>query len=171
MLTKNIENQELVDNIIQSCDICYVGVIDNDGNPYVVPMNFGYNGDNIILHSGPEGGLVEYVKERPNICVTFNSSNELIYQHESVACSYRMKGESVICRGKVRFEDDLEKKKEYLDTMMRKYTTDKVFDYSLPALRNVVVWLVDVESCTSKAFGVRHPNSRKYKPGDELYSK
>ena len=171
MLTKNIEDQELIDKIIQSCDTCYLGVIDDDGNPYVVPMNFGYDGEQIILHSGPEGGLLDFVEKRPNVCVTFNSAHQLIAQHESVACSYRMKGESVICRGKVRFEEDLDKKKELLDVMMNQYVKGKSFDYSVPALRNVKVWIVDVYDCSSRAFGVRHPYSKKYNAEDELYSK
>lgn len=171
MLTKNIEDQEIIERIIRSCDTCYVGTIDNEGNPYVVPMNFGYDGENIILHSGPEGRLVEFVKKHPNICVTFKSSHEMIFQNENVACSYRMKGESVICRGTVRFEEDLEKKKQYLDVMMKQYVPERSFEYSAPSLRNVLVWIVDVYDYSSRAFGVRHPYSKKYSADDELYSK
>lgn len=169
MLTKNIEEQKIIDDIIKSCKTCFLGVVDDKGYPYVVPMNFGYDGKKLILHSGDEGGLLEAVKNNPYVCATFNGDNELIYQNEEVACSYRMKGNSVICRGTVTFEEDLEKKREYLNILMKQYVVDRQFNYSLPALKNVVVWVLNIEELSSRAFGVRHPYSQKYSAEDEMY--
>ena len=42
MKTVIIENKEQVEEIISRCDICFVGITDLEGNPYVIPMNFGY---------------------------------------------------------------------------------------------------------------------------------
>ena len=35
-------DKELIEATIKKCDICYVGLADTDGTPYVLPMNFGY---------------------------------------------------------------------------------------------------------------------------------
>lgn len=53
MKTVIIENKEQVEEIISRCDICFVGITDLEGNPYVIPMNFGYQDGVIYLHSGP----------------------------------------------------------------------------------------------------------------------
>ena len=36
-------DKELIEATIKKCDICYVGLADTDGTPYVLPMNFGFS--------------------------------------------------------------------------------------------------------------------------------
>ena len=59
MKTVIIENKEQVEEIISRCDICFVGITDLEGNPYVIPMNFGYQDGVIYLHSGPTGSSID----------------------------------------------------------------------------------------------------------------
>ena len=42
MKTFIIEDKQRIESIILHCDACFVGITDLEGNPYVVPMNFGY---------------------------------------------------------------------------------------------------------------------------------
>lgn len=162
MITVTIEERQQIDEIINKNQICYIGLINQEGLPYVIPMNFGYADDVIYLHSAQEGGSVEALKENPNICITFCSEPTLVYQNEEVACSYRMKGSSVVCHGKVVFENDPQEKIKALDIIMRQYT-DKQFTYSDPAVHNVLVWKVVIEKISTKVFGVPHPNSMRRK--------
>ncbi|NDV68321.1 pyridoxamine 5'-phosphate oxidase family protein [Dysgonomonas sp. 25] len=168
MKTITIEERQKVDEIIASNDMCYVGMVDTEGFPYVIPMNFGYAGDTLYMHSAPEGKSIESLEKNPNVCITFCSKNELVWQNEEVACSYRMKGSSVICRGKVVFLDELEEKEKALNIIMKQYSK-REFTYSEPALRNVLVWKIEIESVSTRIFGVRHPNSRHYKEGESYY--
>lgn len=169
MMTVTVEERQKIDEIINSNTLCYVGMVDTEGLPYVIPMNFGYAGDIIYMHSAPEGKSIESLEKNPNVCITFCSKNELVYQNEEVACSYGIKGSSVICRGKVVFvKDDLQEKERILNIFMKQYS-DRAFTYSEPALRNVLVWKVEIESVTTRLFGVRHPNSRHYKEGESYY--
>ena len=167
MLTVTIEERHIIEEIIRRNKICYVGMIDINGMPYVIPMNFGYDNDIIYLHSAKEGGSIDALMQNPNVCITFCTDPELTYQNEEVACSYRMKGSSVICRGKVKFEEDFDEKVRILNILMKQYT-DRPFTYSTPAVNNVCVWKVEVETISTKVFGVPHPNSRNYKDGEIL---
>lgn len=162
MMTVTIEERELIDQIITKNQVCYVGMIDLDGQPYVIPMNFGYKDDIIYLHSAQEGQSVKSLERNPKVCITFCTEPLLTYQNEDVACSYRMKGSSVICRGKVVFEEDFEEKVKILDVIMKQYT-NRTFTYSVPAVNNVRIWKVEIEDISTKVFGVPHPNSRNYK--------
>ena len=101
MKTFIIEDKQRIESIILHCDVCFVGIVDMEGNPYVVPMNFGYEDGIIYLHSGPEGSKVEMLEHNNNVCITFSLGHKLVYQHEKVACSYSMRSESAMCRGKV----------------------------------------------------------------------
>ena len=88
MKTFIIEDKQRIESIILHCDVCFVGIVDMEGNPYVVPMNFGYEDGIIYLHSGPEGSKVEMLEHNNNVCITFSLGHKLVYQHEKVACSY-----------------------------------------------------------------------------------
>ena len=35
-------DKEQIESIIRQSDVCFVGMADTDGTPYVLPMNFGY---------------------------------------------------------------------------------------------------------------------------------
>lgn len=153
MKTVTIEDKKRIEEIIAACDVCYVGMVDKEGNPYVIPMNFGYKDEILYLHSGQTGSSIEMLSRHNQVCITFCTRQELAYQNVQVACSYRMKGSSVICRGKVSFPEDMQEKREALDILMKQYT-DRTFTYSDPAVRNVKVWKIPIDSMTVKEYGV-----------------
>ena len=72
MKTVIIENKEQVEEIISRCDICFVGITDLEGNPYVIPMNFGYQDGVIYLHSGPTGSSIDMLARNNRVCITFS---------------------------------------------------------------------------------------------------
>lgn len=159
MKTITIHDPEQIREIIAHCPYCMVGLIDDNNHPYVIPMNFAFEADRgkhgtIYLHSGPEGGKLNMVTQRPEVCLTFCEGHELVYMHQQIACSYSMKSRSVVCRGKVGFIHDLEEKRRFLELMMKQYT-DNECRMAEPALRNVVVWEVPVEELSCRSFGLR----------------
>jgi len=165
MITITVEERKVVDDMIAKSKICYVSMVDADGFPYVIPMNFGFKDDTIYLHSAPEGTSINALENNPNVCILFCSSSKIISQHEDVACSYRARGTSIMCRGKVKFEENLEEKAKALNIIMRQYT-NREFTYSQPALENVKIWKINVDSITTKIFGAVNPKSRHYKDQD-----
>ncbi|MFT3754294.1 MAG: pyridoxamine 5'-phosphate oxidase family protein [Paludibacter sp.] len=152
MRTSFITELNELEAIIKQCDICFVGFVEEDGTPYVIPMNFGYMDNQIILHSGPEGKHLNLLKLNNRICVTFCTKHKLVYQHPDVACSYSMTSKSVVCKGSVTFVEDIREKEELMNVLMKNYT-DRPFKYSTPALTNVKVWRVTVDEMTGKSFG------------------
>jgi nitroimidazol reductase NimA-like FMN-containing flavoprotein (pyridoxamine 5'-phosphate oxidase superfamily) len=152
MRTTIISDTKEKEDIINQCDICFVGFIEVDGTPYVIPMNFGYSDGEIILHSGPEGKHLRLLELNNRICVTFCTERKLVYQHPDVACSYSMLSKSVVCKGSVTFIEDLAEKLRTMNLLMKNYS-ERTFKYSTPALTNVKVWRVKVDEMTAKAFG------------------
>lgn len=154
MKTFIITDKQRLESIILHADSCFVGITDLEGNPYVIPMNFGYKDGVIYLHSGPEGSKVAMLERNNQVCITFSVGHQLVYQHKNVACSYSMRSESAMCRGKVVFIEDMDEKRRALNIIMEHYTDDE-FSYSEPAVRNVKVWQVTIEQMTGKVFGLR----------------
>lgn len=148
-------DKELIESTIRKCDVCFVGLADTDGTPYVLPMNFGYHEGVIYLHSAHEGRSISILGRNPKICITFSTDHDLVFQHPKVACSYRMRAKSVICWGKVTFIEDPALKVEALDVIMKQYS-DLAFKYSDPAIANVKIWKVEIEEISCKEFGAPH---------------
>lgn len=155
MKTVFITDKKEIDAIIAKCDICFVGLADTDGTPYVLPMNFGYKDGTVYLHSAQEGRSIDIISRNPRVCITFSTDHALVFQHPQVACSYRMRSTSVIGWGSVVYEEDFDKKREALDIIMKQYV-EREFVYSDPAVRNVKIWKVELEQMTCKAFGAPH---------------
>lgn len=153
MKTLPITDQSEIETVISQCAICYTGLADTDGTPYVFPMNFGYHNGVIYFHSAQTGRSISILKRNPRICVTFCTEPELICQDPKVACSYRMRNRSVICWGSVVFEDDFNRKIEALNIIMEHYS-DRKFEYSIPSVNNVCIWKMKPDAITGKAFGV-----------------
>lgn len=154
MRTHIITEKKEIEDIISQCDVGFVGITEADGTPYVIPMNFGYSNDEIILHSAPDGKHLKLLELNNRICVTFCSERKLVYQHPDVACSYSMLAKSVVCKGSVTFIEDLAEKEIALNLTMKHYI-ERPFKYSTPALINVKVWRVKVDEMTAKAFGLK----------------
>jgi len=153
MKTVDIEQREKIEEILNTAKICFAGITDLEGNPYVFPMNFGYRNGTIYLHSGPTGSWLPMIEKNNHICITISIDHDLVFQNEEVACSYRMKAKSVVCRGKVEFIQDVESKRQALDIIMEHYTTRK-FSYSDPAVENVKIWKIEIENMTAKEYGI-----------------
>ncbi len=152
MRTVDIHNNEEITAIIKSCKTCFVGMADENGQPYVLPMNFGYGNGEIILHSAPSGRMIDILHQNPKVCVTFLQGEELCWMHEHMACSYRVKSKSILVEGTVRFVTDYEEKEQYLHRMMKQYS-DRTFKFNSPAVKNVAIMVVKADNLSAKEFG------------------
>lgn len=151
MYTVDITPLKEIEKILSQASTCFVGIVDSENNPYVIPMNFGYKDNTLYLHSAQTGSCIDMLKLNNHVCITFSVGEELVYQDIELGCSYRMKSKSLICRGKVVFINDMQAKREALDLIMKHYTEYPV-KYSDPAVRNVCIWQIRIENMTAKEY-------------------
>ncbi len=135
--------------VIDKCEACYIGMIDQNNMPYVLPFNFGYENETIYLHSAPFGKKLDILKNNPLVCVNFSTDHLLFHRHEQVACSYGMRYRSVLAFGKVEFVEDFDEKLKIMNIIMRKYT-GKDFEYNAPAINNVAIYKVNIDKIETK---------------------
>lgn len=153
MRTILIENREEAEQIIRSCKTCYLAMSNND-TPYVLPMNFGLDGDFVILHSAQSGRMWETIIKNPKVCINWTAGEELAWQDIGVGCSYRVKSKSVLVEGTAEIVDDFALKEECLKKMMAQYS-HREFRFSEPSVRNVGVIRVRIEKISAKKFGAK----------------
>ena len=153
MKSRFITLPEEIERLITSCEVCYVGMVDQHNRPYTLPFNFGFENETLYLHGAPTGRKMDVLRNNPFVCVAFSSDHQMYKRSEDVACSYGMKYKSVLIEGKVEFVDDYDEKVRILNIIMRQYTKRDDFTYNAPAVNNIEVMRVIKDSISAKAFG------------------
>ncbi len=156
MKTVTITEQPKIDEVIRSCQFCFVAVADVDATPYVFPMNFGYRDGILYLHSGPQGKKTDILEKNPKVCISFCANASLYYTAEQIACTYLMQTKSVIIDGQVEFIADDAEKIRIMNIIMAHYTAKTDFQYSAPAIKNVRVWKIQPTQVSCRFLGVPH---------------
>lgn len=146
-----IEKKEL-DDVIQRSRHCHLSMVDEEGNPYVIPMNFGFKDGVIYLHGAQHGKKIDILKQHPGVCINFTTDHLLRYQNEEVACSWSMKYRSVNCYGQAEFITEPDEKIAAFHIVMAHYAEGE-FKFNPPSIREVCVWRVKVEKCEGRAYG------------------
>ena len=152
MAINMISNPEKIRGIIDKCEVCYVGMVDPEGKPYVLPFNFGYEDGSIYLHMAQQGKKMDVLRNNPHVCVAFSTDHKLFHRNEGVACSYGMHYRSVLAYGKAVFIEDYDEKVRIMNVTMEKYTGKK-FSYNAPAINNVAVYHIEVSKIEGKLSG------------------
>ena len=127
---REIKNIEELLEIINGCKLCRIGMVD-DGKPYVIPMNFGYQFEEsaitIYLHSAKEGRKIQVLKSNNQICIEMDVMKELIAGEKG--CDYSCHFESFIGNGHAVFLEDEASKTDALDAIMKHQTGRTDFNY------------------------------------------
>ena len=152
MKNKVIEDRKDVYEVIHKCDVCNLAMIDLEGNPYVIPMNFGMENEIVYFHSSKLGKKIDILKNNNRVCLSFSTDHLLRWQSEKVACSYSMKYRSVLISGKVDFIEGYDEKVNALNIIMRNYT-EQEFSYNTPAVNDVMVFRVIADKIEGRIYG------------------
>ena len=152
MRRRDINQEQELYEIIGKCQWCHMAMSDPDGNPYVLPMNFGFRDGVIYFHGAQRGKKISILQQNPRVCISFSIEHQLRYQNENVACSWSMKYRSVLAYGKAEFISDPDEKISALKIIMAQYSGSE-FRFNPPSIREVNVWKIKVEKFEGRAFG------------------
>jgi len=147
---KDVESEKIMEEIIKSCDICHVGMVDGQ-TPYVLGFNFGFQNNIIYLHCAKEGKKIDILRKNPNVCVSFSADYKIFARHEHVACSWRMRYRSILAYGKVEFVNDYDEKLAGLAIFMNQYSAEN-FVFNKPSVDNIVILKIKVDEWTGRTF-------------------
>ena len=152
MKSNVLRDRQEIEQIIKRCEVCNLAMVDMNGFPYVIPMNYGFDHEVIYLHSSATGKKIEILEQNNRVCLSFSTDHVLRWQSEKVACSYSMKYRSVLVHGHVQFVEDFEEKIIALNSIMKQYT-DREFKYNDPAVKEVKVFKVIIERMEGREYG------------------
>jgi nitroimidazol reductase NimA-like FMN-containing flavoprotein (pyridoxamine 5'-phosphate oxidase superfamily) len=145
---KAITDRDELHRILDEALVIHLGMVD-DGRPYVVPLNFAREGDELWLHCAAEGRKLRCLRERPNVCVEV----ERLIQVTSgpAACgNWTSHYESVIGFGTAAVVVDDESRRLGMQAIMGKDSGRRDWEFVPETLAKTVVVRVSVDSLTGK---------------------
>lgn len=151
---REITSRERIDEIIQGCEVCHLGMADGD-QPYVVPVSFGYDGQSVYFHSARDGRKIDVMAANPRVCVQFERRVALM-PSETEACEWSFAFESAIGFGVVEELRDLTSKAFGLNQIMQHYS-GRSWEFDASTLARTRVWRVAIEELTGKQSVQRAP--------------
>ena len=103
---REVVDHKLIEAMLKEMNIANIGMNDEDGYPYVVPTNFGFEMTdthlNIYTHFMKVGKKVDLLKKDPRVCVEFSIFNDFPdKKYKGHYHDYR----SVIAKGKMKMLD------------------------------------------------------------------
>lgn len=146
---RQITDREWIDGVLREAEVLELGIIGTDGWPYVVPLNFGYDGKCIYFHGAPAGLKFELLERSNKVC--FQTYVRASLTRDELPTKYSYQFSSVTGFGRVIVIEDLEEKIAALNVLMGHVDgpmVDRVRDEE--ALKHVRCARIDIEHISGK---------------------
>ncbi len=143
---REIKDKKTIDDIIRRCQVCHLAMCD-DGQPYVVPLNFGYDGSFLYFHCAPEGKKIDIIRKNNRVGFEFDILHEIVTGKQ--ACDWGAKYECVMGEGIAEIVENPDARKVALECIMRQYGSD-ANDFSEEVLKKTLIFRVKVLEISGK---------------------
>ena len=142
---REVTDRKWQEQVLQDAPMLELGMIDTEGNPYVVPLSFGYADGTIYLHGALEGKKNDSLATNPRVCFQVCIPGDATAKPggKSFTMAYR----SVTGFGKVTTLTDLGEKNAALEVLLRHYDFPPT---PVDESRKIWVARLDIESMTGK---------------------
>jgi len=147
---REIVDKNEIEEILSRSEVIRIALVD-EGEPYLVAMNYAYLNEVIYLHSANEGRKVEIIKKSPSVAFLVDVDAEIYSVDNSSKCSSRYR--SVFGTGKASFVEVREEKKLALDALMCKHTDQVEFSYPDALFERTLIIKIVIDEMTGKKAG------------------
>ena len=141
---REITDRAEIEAILNEATVCRIGLADG-GEPYIVPLSFGYDDGAIYIHSAPEGRKIGMLAKNPRCCIEVDICDRVIRGDKP--CSWGMQYRSVIGYGRAAILTAPEEKSKG-STASCAITGARHIDFSEKDLDEVTVIRIPLELVT-----------------------
>ncbi|OPY26894.1 MAG: Pyridoxamine 5'-phosphate oxidase [Methanocella sp. PtaU1.Bin125] len=111
---------DAITELLNKAPVGRVATVSPDSTPYIVPVNFAFDGDRIYFHCALEGMKLDCIRANPKVGFEADELLE-VYASADRPCFCGSYYRSVIARGKAAIVTDREKKLQALWLLVEKY--------------------------------------------------
>lgn len=146
---REIKDFDKILQIMRQCDSCVLALND-DGFPYMVPLNFGMDIEDrqlyLYFHCAMQGKKLDLIRKDNRATFEMDCNHNFILYDKRMSCT--MGYSSVIGHGLIKFVED-EKKYEALKVLMRQYHAED-FLFNIDMIKVTTVLKMKVLDITGK---------------------
>lgn len=151
---REVTDSKIIEDIIRRCICLRIGFYD-DGEVYIVPLNFGYEvkDDTYVFyfHGANEGRKVDLIQKYPHVGFEMETNCEVYSRSENgIACNYTARFQSIIGNGIVKRVTDYEEKKRGLLLIMEHNTGRQEWIFDEKMIEAVTVFKLEVTKMSCK---------------------
>ncbi|MCH5200754.1 MAG: pyridoxamine 5'-phosphate oxidase family protein [Oscillospiraceae bacterium] len=151
---REVTDPQKIADIISRCTCCRIGFND-DGEVYIVPLNFGYavkdNTYTFYFHGAKEGRKIDLISKNPEVGFEMDT-DFAVYTHgrSETACDYTARFQSIIGNGIVSMVSEPEEKKLGLSLLMEHSAGKHDWTFDDKLFNAVAVFKLEVTKLSCK---------------------
>ena len=142
-----VTERAAIDDVLHRAEVLHLGMTGADG-PYVVPVNFGYDGERIWIHCAEQGHKLDLLAADPRVCFEVCADVRIVPGRQ---CGWGARFRSVVGFGTAALTSDPAEKAYGLGVLISHYSgeSEKI---SESKASGVSVLRIDIASMTGKAY-------------------
>lgn len=148
---REVTDRQRISEIISNCFCCRLGFND-DGEVYIVPLNFGFTEADghytFYFHGAMEGRKFDLIRRSKTVGFEMDTNSQLITG--GIACEFSAAFQSIIGKGNISIIEDAEQKKKALEVIMGHYSEKDNWEFNEKMLRTVAVFQLEVQELSCK---------------------
>ena len=74
---RGVYDRDAINQILDEALLCHVGFV-ADGQPFVIPMNYGREGDVLYIHGSPASRMLRNLQQGVPVCITVTLVDGLV---------------------------------------------------------------------------------------------
>ena len=146
---RELTNMADIEAVLKKAFVCHLGLADGD-QPYVVPMNYGYEDGHIYLHGADEGRKIDILKKNNKVCFEMETFQSEIIKGGDQPCDWGTAFRSVIGFGTAELLQSNEEKIRGLNIILKAHD-DRSFAFPEAMLNMTAVIDITIKEMTGKA--------------------
>lgn len=153
-----------MNNLLFQEEVGHLALTDGD-QPYVIPVNYAYIDDKIILHGAVTGHKLDILARNPKCCFAVNRHPDRVRYHAEGKCHYRY--HSVLVYGRAHYVGSPEKRlvwiRKYRTYFNERLNNRMTEDDTIKTAERCGIILIDIDHMTARKEEKKKPDIHKDK--------
>lgn len=137
-----------IEAVLKKAFVCHLGLADGD-QPYVVPMNYGYEDGHIYLHGASAGRKLDIIRNNNKVCFEMETFQSEIIRSGDQPCDWGTSFRSVIGFGTAELLETSEEKSRALNIILKAHD-DRDHTFPDAMLKKTAVIDITISEMTGK---------------------
>lgn len=152
---REVTERDKIEDILRACKVCRLAINDEDGTPYIVPLNFGYGWKGVwpilYMHCALEGRKLDLLRRDSRVGFETDCAYAIEGQGEE-ACTYTNHYASVIGTGECEIVTTADEKEIGLRYLMNHAVGEKDWSFDPHWVERTVLLRVRVDNLSAKQY-------------------